>query len=475
MMPYITKSLRLNLLSKIRVHKSYYRKFIKNSSLNKRVLLIVTLLLLGFVIRINAQNGFRFQKKTKSKQRVSFKLINNLIVIPVEVNGKTLSFILDTGVNKTIIFNLSKNDSIAILNPKKILLKGLGGGASVDAVLSENNRTRIKDMFNANASIYVILKDVFDFSSKMGTTIHGIIGYNLLKNFTVKINYSAEEITFYNPEKFRFKKCRKCEVLPLQFHRKKPYVNVQVQLDTVHNTLTNVKMLLDSGGSDALWLFENSKKEIKTPKKFFNDILGEGLSGIIYGNRSRIPRLKIGGFEIKNPTVSFLDTLSTKLARRFQQRNGSLGGGVLKRFTVWLDYPNKQIMFKKNKFFKAPFNYNMSGLDIVYNGKQLVREVTQDISNYKLSEKNSVTFFTNFSYKFKPSYKIKTVVKNSNADKAGLKAGDLIIRINRKPAYYYKLKDIVNEFSEKVNKKIQLKIKRDGIEMTFKFRLEKRI
>ena len=345
----------------------------------------------------------------------------------------------------------------------------------MDAVLSENNRIRIKDMFNVNASIYVILKDVFDFSSKMGTTIHGIIGYNLLKNFIIKINYSAEEITFYNPEKFRFKKCRKCEVLPLQFHRKKPYVNVQVQLDTVYNTFTNVKMLLDSGGSDALWLFENSKKEIKTPKKFFNDILGEGLSGIIYGNRSRIPRLKIGDFEIKNPTVSFLDTLSTRLARRFQQRNGSLGGGVLKRFTVWLDYPNKKIMFKKNKFFKAPFNYNMSGLDIMYNGKQLIREETQDISNYKLSEKNSVTFFTNFSYKFKPSYKIKTVVKNSNADKAGLKAGDLIIRINRKPAYYYKLKDIVNEFSEKVNKKIQLKIKRDGIEMTFKFRLEKRI
>ena len=175
MMPYITKSLRLNLLSKIRVHKSYYRKFIKNSSLNKRVLLIVTLLLLGFVIRINAQNGFRFQKKTKSKQRVSFKLINNLIVIPLEVNGKTLSFILDTGVNKTIIFNLSKNDSIAVLNPKKILLKGLGGGASVDALLSENNRIRIKDMFNVNASIYVILKDVFDFSSKMGTTILGIL------------------------------------------------------------------------------------------------------------------------------------------------------------------------------------------------------------------------------------------------------------------------------------------------------------
>ena len=478
MMPYITKSLRLNLLSKRRAYKSYYCIFIKKrkySNLSKRVLLLVILLFLGLLTKINAQNGFRFQKKNKAKQIVSFKLINNLIVIPVEVNGKTLSFILDTGVHKTIVFNLSKNNSITILNPKKIRLKGLGGGASVDAVLSKKNTIRIKNIYSVNEPIYVILKDVFDFSSKMGTTIHGIIGYNLLKNFTVKINYGAGKITFYNLEKFRLKKCRKCEVLPLQFHRKKPYVNVQVQLDTVYNTFTTVKMLLDSGGSDALWLFENSKKEIKTPKKFFNDILGEGLSGVIYGNRSRIPQLKIGGFEIKKPTVSFLDTLSTKLARRFEQRNGSLGGGILKRFTVWLDYANKQIMFKKNKFFKTPFNYNMSGLDIIYNGRELVKEAAPDFSKYKLSENHSITFFTNFSYKFKPSYKIKTVVKNSSADKAGLKAGDLIIRMNRKPMFSYKLNDIVNEFSEKVNKKIQLKIKRHGVEMTFKFRLEKKI
>ena len=230
------------------------------------------MVLFTIIFCAKAQNGFGFQEEIQTKQRVSFQLINNLIVIPVAINGQELSFILDTGVNKIIIFNLSKNDSIAVLNPKKILLNGLGGGASVDAVLSKNNRIRIKDMFNVNASIYVILKDVFDFSSKMGTTIHGIIGYNLLKNFTVKINYNAEEITFYNPEKFRFKKCRKCEVLPLQFHRKKPYVNVQVQLDTVYNTFTNVKMLLDSGGSDALWLFENSKKEIDIPEIIKNDL-----------------------------------------------------------------------------------------------------------------------------------------------------------------------------------------------------------
>ena len=39
------------------------------------------------------------------KKAPNFKLINNLIIIPVEVNGVTLSFLLDTGVSKPIIFN----------------------------------------------------------------------------------------------------------------------------------------------------------------------------------------------------------------------------------------------------------------------------------------------------------------------------------------------------------------------------------
>jgi hypothetical protein len=180
----------------------------------------------------------------------------------------------------------------------------------------------------------------------------------------VKINYRTKKIDFYNSDTYTYKKCRKCEILPIQFYRKKPFVNVMVQLDTLGTELTPVKMLLDSGGSDAIWLFENSKSEIKTPKRFFNDILGEGLSGSILGKRSRIPKLKIGRFEIKKPTVSFLDSLSTLNARKFKNRNGSLGGNILKRFTVWLDYSRKQIIFKKNGPFKADFNFNRSGLDI---------------------------------------------------------------------------------------------------------------
>jgi hypothetical protein len=426
-----------------------------------------------------AQEGFRFFNQSKNHQRITFKLINNLIVIPMEVNGKNLSFILDTGVNKTIIFSISEKDTIGLLNPEKITLRGLGGGEPVAAILSKRNRIKIKGLVSNNETIYVILKDFFDLSSKMGTTIHGIIGYNLLKNFIIKINYDTKKIDFYNPKKYKYKKCRKCEILPIQFYRKKPFVNLQIQLDTVGSILIKVKMLIDSGGSDAIWLFEDSKPEIKTPIRFFNDILGEGLSGVILGKRSRIPKLKIGNFEIKKPTVSFLDSISTKEARRLKNRNGSIGGNILKRFIVWLDYPNKQIILKKNGSLNKGFNYNMSGLDIVYSGKQLIKEeVTKPsgvIYNKQADGSNTISFTSNFTYKFKPVYKIKSVVKNSAADKVGLRAGDIILKINQKFSHSYKLSDIINKFQERDKKKIKIIVERNGDKLKFEFRLEKKV
>ena len=48
-----------------------------------------------------------------------------------------LSFILDTGVDKTILFNLSQNDSIGLNNVRRINLKGLGDGESYRGIIVE--------------------------------------------------------------------------------------------------------------------------------------------------------------------------------------------------------------------------------------------------------------------------------------------------------------------------------------------------
>ncbi|KGL63613.1 aspartyl protease family protein [Polaribacter sp. Hel1_85] len=400
-------------------------------------------------------------------------------MIPLEINGKRLSFILDTGVNKTILFNLSENDSIGLLNTSKIELRGLGTGEPVSAIISKKNTFKLKYLISRNETIYVILKDYFDLSSKMGTTIHGIIGYNLLKDFIVEVNYKSKKINFYNPKTYKYKKCKKCETTPFMFYRKKPFIKAKVSLDTIGNKFIDALLLVDFGGSDAMWLFENSKEEIKTPKRFFNDILGEGLSGPIYGNRSRVSKFKLGRFEIEKPTVSFLDSASTHNARDLKQRNGSIGGGILKRFKVWIDYPNNKFTFKKNGSFKNDFNYNMSGLDVIYNGKELVKEKNitniSDAYGQRPNEKNSISFVTTYSFNFKHSYKIKHVVENSPAFYAGLLKDDVIIKINGKLAHDITIGDINQMFQEKDKKKIKITVKRNGVLMKFEFRLHKSV
>ncbi len=63
------------------------------------------------------------------KDKIGFKLINNLIVIPVEINGVELSFLLDTGVTKPIIFNfLNIAEDLQINQTDKIYIRGLGEG-----------------------------------------------------------------------------------------------------------------------------------------------------------------------------------------------------------------------------------------------------------------------------------------------------------------------------------------------------------
>mgnify|MGYP003786172411 CR=1 FL=1 len=440
----------------------------------------LVLVFLFFIFSIKAQSEFKFYGTNNNVQSIRFQLINNLIVIPVDVNGSHLSFILDTGVDKTILFNISQIDSVGLNNVKKITLQGLGGGAPIEALLSQKNNIKIKSYISTNENIYVILRDKFDVSSKMGTTIHGVIGYRLLKDAITEINYNTKKIYFHNPKTFKSPKCRKCEVFPLQFYRNKPYINAKVQLDTIGNVKTAVKLLIDTGGGDAIWLFENTKAAIKTPKRSFRDILGEGFSGTIYGNRSRIKELSIGRFSIKNPTVSFLDSASTYYARQFKTRNGSIGGNILKRFKVWIDYQNKQITLKKSGSFRGGFDYNMSGVDVVYNGKILVKElenilVGEFYTNQSKSRFNTISFISNYQFRFKPSYIIHEVLKGSPGGIAGLQKGDIISKINGEHTHQFSLKQLLGKLQERHNKRIKMVVKRGFQVLKFEFRLLKKI
>jgi hypothetical protein len=88
----------------------------------------VKLLLLLFVLLINpifSQNGFRIESN-KKRVVIPFKFINNLIIIPIDVNGTMMNFLLDTGVEETILFSLEENEEVVFSNIDKVMFRGIG-------------------------------------------------------------------------------------------------------------------------------------------------------------------------------------------------------------------------------------------------------------------------------------------------------------------------------------------------------------
>ncbi len=416
------------------------------------------------------QDKFRIIGQSKHVS-LSFKMINNLIILPIEVNGSKLNFLLDTGINNTIMFNLSIEDSLKLKATENVRLRGLGEGTYVNGIRSRKNFFSLEKIKNGNHMIYLIPGKEFDLSAKMGITINGIIGGDLFRDFIVDINYSSKRIRFYDPKEYSYRKCKKCQIYDLNFYRNKPYLFLTVE--TSADEKIDAKLLIDLGGSDALWLFDKSSDKIKVPEKYFEDYLGKGLSGDIYGKRSKIDKISLGNYIFTSANVAYPDSTSIDRVYLHKERNGTLGSEILKRFRLIIDYGNKRITFKNpSSYFNDPFLYNMSGLELSHNGNMVVPERTRALLYGGETSSATVQILYSYVYAMKPSYIVSVVRKNSPAANAGLKAKDIILKINDKPSYNYKLEEIIHLFSTKEGKIIKLLIERQGTKLTFSFKLK---
>ena len=186
------------------------------------------------------------------------------------------------------------------------------------------------------------------------------------------------------------------------------------------------------------------------------DYLGKGLSGSVYGKRSKVQKFGLSNFELRDVNVAFPDSAYIDLDKIYEKRNGSVGGEILKQFNLFDDYGNSKLSLKKNGFFKDTFSYNNSGIVLDHNGTRFVKERITVPSNDKYNNDNreaiQIGFSINYRMVLKPIYKIVELRESSNAFAAGLREEDIIIRINGKEVYDYKLPEINRIFHGKTGK-----------------------
>lgn len=437
----------------------------------------ILLFFLLFIIRpVYSQNGFQFEGNF-TKEVISFQLINNLVFVPIKVNGIELNFLLDTGVTETILFSLEEKKDLRFINTEKIILKGLGSQKSVEGLKSTNNMLSFGNMTNRNHLLYIVLDPEFNFSSYVGIPVNGIIGYHFFRNNLVEIDYLHKKIIVYKDnKKHQQKVSRKATVLPISVEKSKPYITTNVSLAEKQ---LPVKLLIDTGNSDAVWLFKNTNENLQIPAKNFDDFLGRGFSGDIEGKRAKITRFELGSFYFDNPIAAFPDSVSTKNVSMVQDRIGSVGGEIMRRFKVVFDYPNQQLFLKRNRNFKTPFSYNKSGIELEHSGLEWVQETVKMHtvrSNFGYNNgSGGITLYPNdFKYMFqlKPIYEIAHVRKNSAAALSGLKSGDVLIKINERNPFDMSLQEINSILKSEHRKWISLEVERNNLPLKFQFQLD---
>lgn len=418
------------------------------------------------------QKGFEIANHQKTV--IPFQFINNLIFVPLNINGVDLTFLLDSGVNETILFSLDSKE-INFNDIEKVKFSGLGESRDIEGLRSDNNIVNIgKDFKDFNHTVFIILDESINFSSHVGIPVNGIIGFHFFKNHPVSINYLTKKITIFQDNALFEKKVKRHTEFPITIESNKPYLMTGVEMTSTH---VESKMLIDLGNSDAVWLFPKLIKDFVYNRPNIDDYLGQGFNGDIFGKRSRIHRLYIGDFAFEKPLTAMPDEYSIQSLKLVPDRKGSVGSDILRRFQVVFNYPEKKIYLKKNKHFDDPFLFNKSGLDIRHDGMTWENDIVKVETKKNNRDSEGINVYQaqeGFQYHFvlKPQYSISGCRKDAACYIAGIRKDDKIISINKKKAGDFTLQKINDLMKGEDGTIIHFEIERAGEKMKFQLILK---
>ena len=398
---------------------------------NRKKYLITCFLLLNSLLGLKSFAQFQLQKRGNS-ETLSFTFRNNLIIIPLTINGEgPFNFVLDTGVGVLLITDPSLKDSLNLKSLRTITITGFGEGKDLDANITSPLAIVINSDIRASIPAAILKADVFGLSAYTGMPIHGLIGAEFFNSFIVKINYPLKTLKIYKPETLYIPK--KGHPVDISIENGKPYVFTEIAADS--GKVLKTKLIIDTGSGHPVWLESFGDEPIKVPARSINSNLGIGLSGAIDGKLARISYLKLGKYKLKNVVAAFPDFADAG-AKVSVKRDGNLGNALLKKFDVVFDYSRGKMYLKPNHEFKQPFEHDMSGMELAF--------LPPD---------------------FKRLY-VARISPGSAAEDCGLQVNDEILSINFKPINEMDIDDIYSLFRSREGAGILIQVLTYGTKRT---------
>jgi hypothetical protein len=379
---------------------------------------------------------YRFAAHSR-QTHVAFELNANKIYIPVRVNNAgPYWFILDTGsISNAVDTEIAKSLGIKLEHPfeasgggEKTVTGAIGSNVSLDISELELKQAEI-DVEPVNAAI----------SAAEGRRVDGLLGYDFLSRFVVKIDYMNQRVDVFEPADFHY--TGSGEANPFEIIRGNIFVSTSLTMPDRKRVPGS--FMVDTGWRSALTLTSPfvADQKLMTIPGTVDAITGMGIGGATIDTMARIPGLQLGGYKIENFLANFSHAKAGVLSQG--DFSGIIGAEVLRRFTVIFDYPHRKMILEPNARLSTPYEFDMSGLFITSEGGS------------------------------SKAFKIYSVVKDSPGAGAGMQEGDIIESIDNIPASSFTLEKIRQMFKAAEGREHRLTVSRNGRVFTAKLRLRR--
>ncbi len=391
---------------------------------------------------------------------------NGLIILPVTVNGDTLHLFFDTGSRPVVLFSPGTGTRTDTAGMKKIFIRSIGNKRLIPAYRSDDNTVQLGPIRQQNVPLLVLKKNFIDAESFFKTKIDGLIGTEFFKNYVVKIDFFRKRFKIY-PRKPAIPK--RFKQTPLRFINGIPNIRFEV-------SGRKTVLALDTGNNDYLWLF--NLPETERYKKVRLRI-GRSITGDIEGWRTLADSIGPDDKTLDGVPVSVPDTSLLEDINRIYHARGILGTAWLRNYRFFIDFRHKKLYYRKPWWHKFRIVYDKSGIVLQYSTprwiayeKIIPAETGGPVPG--LSEKPDLIPLRKVTrFRYSRLAKITEIIPGTPADKAGLRKGDLILKINGHFVFQFKnLAEINTILGGKEGKIIFLDVLRNEKQMRFRFRLK---
>jgi hypothetical protein len=322
--------------------------------------------------------------------------------------------VFDTGA--TNVIGKEWEPSLGVTDQGKLPGGGVGD-AKADVGLTSVDRISVGGLVLNKQSFVTIGQDKWE--RVEGKQSAGLIGYEVAKRVVTVIDYARHRITFIKPEAFKPQKG--LDAIHITFNDHTP--QIEGALDGIPG-----KFDIDTGSRATVDIpgpFAQAHNLLASYQASPPVITGWGVGGPARSRVTYAHKLTLGSVTIHNPLIELSEQKKGAFASPYFA--GNVGGGVLRRFTVTLDYPHAAMYLQPNENFLDPDVFDRSGMWLI----QSENKHDADVAD---------------------------VMPNGAAAKAGVTSADRIVAVDGQTVATLSLPELRTRFKQKPGTTVKLMV-----------------